>query len=97
MPGASESSILLVALSNADANEWYGTCSPVESEFSGYDMAARANAFSSQNSLYIWASVNLRLTGDSVKVSDGFVLSGRSVQQMTTSQPLHVRKIYRLL
>lgn len=60
-------------------------------------MAARVNAFTSQNGVYIWASANLRLTGDSVKVPDGFVLSGRSVPQMTTSQPLHVRKIYRLL
>lgn len=87
----------MVVLSNADENSWIGMCSPIESELSGYDMTARANAFSSQNGLYIWASANLRLTGDSVNVFDGFVLSGRSVPQMTTSQPLHVRKIYRLL
>lgn len=97
MPGASESSILLVSLSNADANSWSDMCSPVEAESGEYDMSARANSLSSQNGIYIWASANLRITGDSVNVRDGFVLSGKSIPQMTTSQPLHVRKIYRLL
>lgn len=90
--------MLKVTLSNADPNTWYAICSPTDaSSDKSYDATFMASIFSKQDSTYIFATCTAEVTGDSVRIRNGSVVTGSQIGSMTNSQPLHVREVHRLL
>lgn len=97
-PGIEDASLLKVALSNADPNNWWAICSPADaSSDKPYDATFVANIFSEQGGVYFFATCTADITGDAVMIRNGSVVTGLSIGSMTDSQPLHVRRVYRLL
>ena len=94
-PGISDCVLMAIALSNADENAWWAICIAGSSPASG--MVIVASSMLRQGSTFIFASATIDVDGDSARVRSGTVMTGPSIAGMTTQQPLHIRKIVRLL
>ena len=87
-----------ISLSNADPNDWWvlGVRSNPPST-DAYDFVIQCDILTKQASTYIFADATLEVTGDSVRVRGGSVVTGSSIGGMTSTQPLHLHEVTRLL
>lgn len=62
-----------------------------------YDFVIQCDVLTKQVGTYIFADATLEVTGNSVRVRGGTVVTGSSIGNMGSTQPLHLHEVTRLL